>query len=150
MPDRIEKSVTLHAPRERVWNALIDRTQFGQWFGVRLQPGRFTAGEESVGNIAFPGYEHLVMRADVKAVEPERLLSWHWHPYAVDPTADYSHEPPTLVTFTLEESDGGTLLRVVESGFDAIPAARRDEAFTMNERGWDEQMRNLERHLGAS
>jgi len=83
----------------------------------------------------------------VQKMEVERLFSFHWHPYAVDPKVDYSKETPTLVEFVLRPSGTGTLLVVTESGFDAIPAARRDEAFRMNSGGWVEQIRNIEKHV---
>jgi len=146
--DRIEKQILLKAPRSRVWQALADAESFGEWFGVRFEGQRFVPGQTTQGRITYPGYEHLLMQVDVQRVEPERLLSFHWHPYAVDPEVDYSQEAPTLVEFTLEEVDGGTLLRVVESGFDRVPASRRDEAFRMNSGGWDEQMKNIERYVG--
>jgi uncharacterized protein YndB with AHSA1/START domain len=76
-------------------------------------------------------------------MEPERLFSFNWHPYAKNPNVDYSSEPPTLVEFTLEKAAGGTRLRVVESGFDKIPASRRAEAFRMNDGGWSAQMQNI-------
>ncbi|WP_031373249.1 SRPBCC family protein [Lysobacter antibioticus] len=146
--DRIEKQILLKAPRSRVWRALADAESFGEWFGVRLKGQRFVPGQTTQGYITYPGYEHLLMQVEVQRVEPERLLSFHWHPYAVDAEVDYSQEAPTLVEFTLEEVDGGTLLRVVESGFDRVPASRRDEAFRMNSGGWDEQMKNIERYVG--
>jgi uncharacterized protein YndB with AHSA1/START domain len=81
-------------------------------------------------------------------MEPENVFAYRWHPYAVDPKADYSQEEPTLVTFTLEDAPGGgTLLKVVESGFDKVPPGRRMEAFRMNSRGWEGQMDNIVRHL---
>ena len=83
-------------------------------------------------------------------MEPERLFSFHWHPYAVDPAFDYSKEPSTLVEFRLEESAGGTLLHVTESGFDALPASRRDEAFRMNSGGWTEQLKNIEAYVSKN
>jgi uncharacterized protein YndB with AHSA1/START domain len=150
MTDSIEKQIFIKAPRSRVWRAVVDRTEFGAWFGVRLPPGNFVAGERTSGNITTPGYDHLVFEIDVVEVTPEERLSYRWHPYAIDPDVDYSSEPTTLVTFTLEEADGGTLLEVVESGFDAIPLHRRDEAFRMNEGGWAAQMTNVERHVTTS
>ena len=105
------------------------------------------AGQAARGQITYPGYEHLRMEVVVQKMEPERLFSFTWHPYAIDPDVDYSQEPPTLVEFTLEPTANGTLLRVVESGFDKIPANRRDEAFRMNEGGWAAQMRNIARHV---
>lgn len=150
MPDSIEKHILIRAPRSRVWRAVVDRTEFGAWFGVRLPAGSFVAGEQASGNITSPGYEHLVMNVDVVEVTPEERLSYRWHPYAIDPNVDYSSEPTTLVTFTLADADGGTLLTVTESGFDAIPLHRRDEAFRMNEGGWAAQMTNIERHVTTS
>jgi uncharacterized protein YndB with AHSA1/START domain len=150
MPDRIEKNVLLRAKRSRVWRALVDRTEFGDWFVVRLPAGKFAAGEEVSGTITSPGYEHLVMTVVVERVDPERLLSFRWHPYAIDPNADYAAEPMTLVSFTLSDAEGGTLLSVVESDFDRIPLARREEAWRMNDNGWAAQMKNIERHVAAA
>jgi uncharacterized protein YndB with AHSA1/START domain len=146
MADRIEKRVELKAPVARVWRALTDYREFGEWFRVKIE-GPFVAGEVSRGHITYPGYEHLKWEAVVKAIEPERLFSFTWHPYAVDPKMDYSQEPQTLVEFRLEKTGEGTLLTVTESGFDTIPAARRAEAFPRNEGGWTEQMKNIERHV---
>ena len=82
-------------------------------------------------------------------MEPERLMSWRWHPAAVEKGVDYSPEPTTLVVFELEDAEGGTLLSVVESGFDNIPPHRRLDAFRMNSGGWDAQMKNIEKHVAA-
>jgi uncharacterized protein YndB with AHSA1/START domain len=146
MNDRIEKTIDLAAPVSRVWRALTDHEEFGTWFRVRLE-GRFVPGQVSRGHITYPGYEHLRWEAVVQKMEPERLFSFTWHPYAVDPKADYSGEAPTLVEFTLEEIPSGTRLRVVESGFAKLPAHRRDEAFRMNEGGWSIQAGNIARHV---
>ena len=146
MTDRIEKSVELKAPVTRVWRALTDYREFGTWFRVRLD-GPFEPGRTVRGQITYPGYEHLKWEAVVQRMEPERLFSFTWHPYAIDPNQDYSSEVPTLVEFTLEKIAGGTLLRVVESGFDKLPDKRRLEAFRMNEGGWGEQMKNIAQHV---
>jgi uncharacterized protein YndB with AHSA1/START domain len=146
--DRIEKQVLLRAPKGRVWRALTDAAEFGKWFGVRMD-GRFVPGRKARGEITSPGYEHLPFEIDVEKMEPEQLFSFRWHPYAHDPKVDYSKEPTTLVEFRLEEADQGTLLTVVESGFDRIPAARRAEAFRMNSDGWQSQMENIRRHVAG-
>ncbi len=146
MQDRIEKSMALKAPVSRVWRALTDYREFGEWFRVKLD-GPFIAGQVSRGHITYPGYEHVVWEAVVQAIEPERLFSFTWHPYSVDPAIDYAGETPTLVEFRLEPIAGGTLLRLTESGFDKIPANRRLEAFRRNEGGWTEQMKNIEAHV---
>jgi uncharacterized protein YndB with AHSA1/START domain len=144
--DRIKKRIELKAPISRVWRALTDYREFGLWFRVKVD-GPFVPGKVSTGWITYPGYEHLKWEAVVQKMEAERLFSFTWHPYAVDPKMDYSKEPPTLVEFRLEATKGGTLLTVTESGFDKIPAGRRPEAFRMNERGWTEQMKNIESHV---
>ena len=146
--DRIEKQIRLRAPRARVWRALTDTREFGQWFGVNLK-GEVSPGSKLRGPITIPGYEHVTFEATVEAVEPEKRFSFRWHPYAIEPGVDYSHEPTTLVVFTLEDVDGGTLLKVVESGFDKIPAARRAKAFEMNSNGWAAQLENINRHVGS-
>ena len=148
MTDRIEQRIELKAPVSRVWRALTDHREFGEWFRVKID-APFVPGEVSRGNITYPGYEHLKWEAVVKAMEPERLFSFTWHPYAVDPKMDYSKEPQTLVEFRLEKTAEGTRLTVTESGFDKIPAGRRPEAFRMNEGGWAEQMKNIERYLAS-
>ncbi|MET3233808.1 UNVERIFIED_ORG: uncharacterized protein YndB with AHSA1/START domain [Burkholderia sp. 1263] len=147
--DRIEKQILLKAPRSRVWRALSNAEEFGAWFGVNFSGKQFVTGQSVQGNITYPGYEHLVMDVTVERIEPEHHLSWRWHPAAVDVSVDYSVEPTTLVVFELTEVDSGTLLRVVESGFDQIPAARRDEAFRMNSGGWEQQLVNIEKHVAA-
>jgi uncharacterized protein YndB with AHSA1/START domain len=147
MSDCIEKKIELNAPVSRVWNALTDHKEFGAWFRAELE-GPFVPGKPTRGRIAYPGYEHLVWEVVVQKMEPEKLFSFTWHPYAVDPQADFSTEPPTLVEFRLEETAKGTRLTLRESGFDKIPAHRRDLAFRMNEGGWTQQMKNIEAHLG--
>jgi len=147
--DRIEREIVLKAPRARVWRALSNAEEFGNWFGVGFKGKVFVPGARVEGRITYPGYEHLVMDILVVQVEPERLLSFRWHPAAVDTGVDYSQEPTTLVEFEIKAVEGGTLLRVVESGFDAIPASRRVAAFRMNSDGWDEQMRRIAAYVAA-
>lgn len=148
-PDRIEKRITLRAPRAKVWRALTQASEFGAWFGVKLD-GPFEPGKTLHGRLTVSGYEHLTVEFRVERIEPERLFSYRWHPYAIDPKVDYSTEPMTLVEFRLEESAGGTELTIVESGFERIPAGRRPEAFRMNDGGWGAQLKNIERHVAQS
>ena len=144
--DRIEKTVTLRAPRSRVWRAITNAEEFGAWFRVKLE-GPFTQGATVRGTITHPGYEHLTMEMRIERIEAERYFAYRWHPYAVDPGVDYSPEPTTLVEFRLDEANGGTVLTIVESGFDRIPLARRAEAFRMNDGGWTAQIANIGRHV---
>ncbi|MGH6988051.1 MAG: SRPBCC family protein [Caulobacteraceae bacterium] len=142
MSDTFEKTVTLNAPIDRVWRALTDHRQFGDWFRVALE-GPFLVGETSRGHITHPGYEHLKWEAKTTRMDELERFAFTWHPYAVDPDADYSAEPPTLVQFRLKREGEGTRLTVIESGFDALPADRRDLAFRMNEGGWTQQVENI-------
>ncbi|WP_409285262.1 SRPBCC family protein [Pseudomonas protegens] len=145
--DRIERKILLHARPAQVWAALSEAEQFGRWFGVALQGQHFIPGQRVRGAVTYPGYEHLTWDVRVEQMLPEERFSFRWHPYAIDPAHDYSAEPTTLVQFELEPHDGGTLLRVIESGFEGIPGERRLKALRMNSRGWDEQMGNIENYL---
>src|SRR5208282_2713428 len=144
--DRIEKKTLLRAPRSRVWRALTDSREFGLWFGVKIE-GAFARDAHVRGKITIKGYEDRTMEMWIEKIEPETLFSYRWHPFAIDPAVDYSKEPTTLVEFSLAEADGGTLLSVVESGFDGVPLARRPKAFEMNTHGWEMQMKQIAQYL---
>ena len=144
----IEKSMELKAPVSRVWRALTDHNEFGEWFRVKIE-GPFVPGQVSRGRILSPGFDHVKWEATVQTMEPEKLFSFTWHPYAIDADKDYSKEPTTLVEFRLAPKGGGTLLVVTESGFDALPKDRAFEAFRMNEGGWAAQIKNVARHVGG-
>jgi uncharacterized protein YndB with AHSA1/START domain len=158
--DRIEKNVLLHAPRKRVWRALADSAEFGSWFGMKFD-GPFAPGARMRGTIApttvnaeiakaQKEYEGLPFEILIEQMEPERLFSFRWHPFAVERDVDYSAEPTTLVTFALEEAAGGVMLTVTESGFDQIPLARRAKAFTNNEQGWGVVVKLIEEYLAKA
>ncbi|WP_102142993.1 SRPBCC family protein [Mycobacterium hubeiense] len=155
--DRIEKEVLLRAPLDRIWRAISEAEEFGRWFGVRFD-GPFVAGTTVTGAMTPTAVDDTVAKAQesyagqadawqIVAVEPLRRLAFRWHPYAVEPGADYSQEPTTLVEFTLTETDDGVLLRIVESGFDAIPAERRASAFEANKQGWAAQTDLVRKYL---
>jgi len=147
MSTSIEKEIELRAPVSRVWRALTDYREFGEWFRVKIE-GPFVPGQLSLGHMTYPGYEYVKWEAVVEKLEPEVYFSFTWHPYAVDPKINYSVERPTLVEFRLQEIPTGTLLTVTESGFDKIPFSRQREAIRKNKHGWDEQMKNLETEVG--
>jgi uncharacterized protein YndB with AHSA1/START domain len=147
--DRIERKILLKASRARVWRALSNAPEFGRWFGVDFKGKSFVAGKPVRGQVTYPGYEHVAMEVIIEKMVPEQILSWRWHPAAIDPAVDYSQEPTTLVVFELKEAEGGTLLTVVESGLDNIPLVRRADVFRMNSSGWDEQIKNIEKHVST-
>ena len=147
--DRIEKEVELKAPRSRVWRALTTPSEFSEWFGVKLN-GEFKPGAHVTGRMTFKGSENAPdLEMWIDRVEPERIFSYRWHPYGISRDIDYSKEPTTLIVFTLEDAGTGTRLTVVESGFDSIPASRRQEAFRMNTGGWKSQMEKLRKYVDA-
>jgi uncharacterized protein YndB with AHSA1/START domain len=168
--DRIEKQVTLRSPLSRVWRAIADAREFGQWFGVRLE-GQFApngtirgtfdgsideAGiieyQKSIGltpsKVNFP--DGSIVFCTVDRIEPERYFSFRWIPYGIDAEADPDNEPTTLVEFRLEPVPHGTLLTIVESGFDSVPEHRRERAYRMNEGGWAGQTENIKRYVDGA
>ena len=144
--DRIEKRMDVRAPRSRVWRAVSNAEEFGTWFRAVLD-GTFVEGETIRGRVTIPGYEHVKLEIVVERMEPERYFSYRWHPYAIDPSRDYSDEPMTLVEFILDETADGTAITIIESGFDRIPLARRAEAYRSNDGGWAGQIKNIARHV---
>ena len=143
----VEKQIEIAAPVSKVWDALTNHEKFGAWFRVKLE-GPFVAGEVSRGFITWPGYEHIRWEATVKEIVPEKLFSFTWHPYAIDPAVDYSKEEPTLVEFRLEPMAKGTLVTVTESGFDKLSLERRTRVFEQNDKGWEIQLASLARYAG--
>jgi uncharacterized protein YndB with AHSA1/START domain len=155
--DRIEKKVLLRAPLKRVWSALSDSTQFGTWFGMKFNdpfvPGALMRGRIVPTKVnadvakAQKEYEGMPVEITIEKMEPERLFSFRWHPYAIERDVDYSGEPTTLIEFVLEEMKDGVVLTVTESGFDQIPLTRRVKAFTANEQGWGMVMKLIEEYF---
>lgn len=157
VPDTIRKEIVLNAPLDKVWAAISDATQFGQWFGMTLD-GPFVAGQPITGYITPTvvdpevaemqrPHEGKRVSLTVGDIQPKTLFQLRWHPFAIDPDTDYSSEPMTLITFALKEVDGGTHLTLTESGFDNIPVERRFKAFEANDGGWAKQMELIEGYL---
>ena len=143
--DRIEKTTVLRAPQSRVWRALTDASQFGAWFGIELTEP-FVVGRTVIGQLTMRG-ERFTIEFAIERIDPETHFAYRWHPYAIDPKVDYSAEPMTLVEFRLKPVPEGTELTVIESGFDGIPAHRRDEAYRMNDGGWKSQVERLRAYV---
>jgi uncharacterized protein YndB with AHSA1/START domain len=168
--DSIVKQVTVRAPVSRVWRAIADAREFGRWFGVRLE-GEFAPGKRMTGTFELQLDEAAIMEHQrrlgvtpsklrlprgsttfcaVERIEPERHFSFRWIPYGIDAEADPAGEPTTLVEFTLEPIPEGTRLTIVESGFERVPAHRRERAFRMNDGGWTQQAENVRKHVEAT
>jgi uncharacterized protein YndB with AHSA1/START domain len=150
MSEQIEKRVEIKAPVSRVWRAITDYREFGEWFRVKLE-APFAAGQVSRGQMTYPGYEHVMWEAKIEKIEPEKLFSFTWpHARSLEKagySTDNSKNPWTLVEFKLEKTASGTLLVITESGFDKIPADWRLEAFRRNDGGWAEQTKNIENYV---
>ena len=146
----VERSIVINAPRERVWLALSDAEKFGTWFGANLKGQTFESGKRVRGPMASAncGHDKAYFDAVLERIEPQDVLAYSWHPYAVDPAIDYAQEESTLVTFTLSDAPGnGTLLTVLETGFDKVPPHRRQEAYRMHSGGWEAQLKNVMRYV---
>lgn len=148
MNNKIHKEIELNFPLNRVWQAITDHKQFGEWFRVNINE-RFVEGKVASGLILHKGMEHIELKMTIQKLQPESLFSFTWHPYAINPKADYSHEKPTLVEFHLAQTLQGTSLTLTEIGFDELPEARREEAWRMHEGGWNQQMYNITEYLKA-
>ncbi len=147
--DRIEREIVIKAPVKRVWCAITDSTEFGEWFRVKLT-SPFVAGRPIKGPVLHKGYEHIIWDVTIEQMVPEKLFSWRWRPHAIDPNKDYSKEPTTLVVFELSEVPDGTLLKVTESGFDRVPIERRETAYRGNSEGWTIQAGNIETYVSQN
>ena len=161
--DRIQKKAVLRAPRSRVWRAISDPKEFGAWFGLEVLEGSFSPGsvvkakivptkaDAEVAKTQKP-YEGMSFEMSVDRVEPERLFSFRWHPFATEQDVDYSKELTTLIVFELADAfeGDGVLLTITESGFDKIPLARRAKAFAANEDGWEKQLELIGKYLGQA
>ena len=146
MNNQVRREAKLSFPVQRVWSAITDHKQFGEWFRVKFTEP-FQEGKTASGMILHKGMEHIELNCVVQKIQPQELFSYTWHPYAIKTDVDYSQEMPTLVEFSLAATSKGTHLTLTETGFDALPEARREEAWRMHEGGWTQQMYNIEMYL---
>lgn len=144
--DRIEKIVDLAAPVARVWRAITDHKEFGEWFQVRLDTP-FKVGTTTTGNITYPGHEHMKWVSVTEQMDHERLFAFSWPPSAIDPDTEYDKEAKVRVEFRLEPTERGARLTITETGFQQFPEAKRLEALRSNAAGWDIQAKNLAAHV---
>ena len=149
--NRIQRTTFIRAPRSRVWRALTDIGEFCRWFSAETDDAAFRPGAHIKFRSTYPGpYYKMEFSVDIDEIVPEQSFSWRWHPGAKVAGEDLSGEPMTLVTFTLEDADGGTRVTVTETGFDQLFAARRARVYGDNEGGWKTQMAAFERYFSES
>jgi uncharacterized protein YndB with AHSA1/START domain len=158
--DHIEKSIVLNCALERVWCAISEARQFSAWMGLSdhgdFVPGTlFTAKmaptkfNDEFAKLQEP-FDGLQVKMTIDQIQRPRLFSFRFHPFAVDPDADYSREPMNLVTFELQEVPDGTMVTITETGFDRIPLERRAMAYEVNDRGWALATKALENYLATT
>ena len=146
--DRIEKVVDLAAPVSRVWRALTNHEEFGQWFRVRLD-GPFRVGATTTGHITYPGHEHMKWESVTERMEHERMFAFSWPPSAIDPETAYGDDAKVVVEFRLQPSEAGTRLTITETGFRQFPESKRLEVLRSNQQGWDTQAKNVAAHVAG-
>ena len=144
--DRIEKVVDLAAPVARVWRAITDHREFGEWFRVRLD-SPFKVGETTTGNITYPGHEDMKWESVTEQMDHERLFAFSWPPSAIDPDTEYEEDAKVRVEFLLEPTETGTRLTITETGFQQFPESKRLEVLRSNTEGWDIQAKNIAAHV---
>jgi uncharacterized protein YndB with AHSA1/START domain len=145
----VERSTLVRAPRSCVWQALTNIQEFSKWFGVEAE-GEFAPGARMRMISTHESYKGVEFFVDVVKMDAPEIFSWRWHPGAKQPGEDNSSEPMTLVEFRLTEVEGGTLVTVVESGFDRLSLARRARVFEDNSKGWQFQLASLTRYAGQT
>ncbi len=155
--DQIRKSILLRATRERVWRAITDSSQFGQWFGVAFE-GPFIAGQRLQGRIVPTTVDPEIAKMQepwtgmtfdflIEHIRPMEIFSFRWHPGGDPVGPGTPDDQMTTVTFELADAPGGIRLTITESGFDRVPLERRAKAFTDNEGGWEMQIQLIEKFL---
>lgn len=140
-PDRIERTVQLTHPPEKVWAALTTAEGLGTWFGHRAEVDLRVGGQATLtwdnGDVATLTIERL---------EPPRVFGCTW------PIHGLPDDDPrrTYVEFTLEPTNTGTALTMVESGFAQLPDdGPHEKAFSGNTEGWTDELGELVVYLDA-
>ncbi len=139
----VRRSITIAAAPEKVWAAVTRPEHISRWFGhtefggdadVAVAPG-------ASGTITWPGREPVPVR--VEAMDAPHSVSYRWsNPCLGEPVPDAVDDSrSTLFTFTLEPTASGTMLTVVESGFETLPAPADD--MESHRGGWNGELDKL-------
>jgi uncharacterized protein YndB with AHSA1/START domain len=143
---RIDRTSEIQASPERVWKSLTDARELSAWFQVTVE-GEIVPGNDLWMTSVMEGYKGIRFQVHIVEMTPPRRFVWQWHPGAVDPKVDYSREPRTTVTFTLEAAGKGTRLTVTETGFEKVSLARRAKVYDDNSQGWTEVIVWIKNHV---
>ncbi|MBG0561528.1 SRPBCC domain-containing protein [Actinoplanes aureus] len=137
-PDRIERTLRLAHPPQKVWAALTTAEGLGTWFGHRAEVDLRVGGQVQLtwdsGDTA---------RLTIERLDEPRVFAYTWPVYGLgedDPRRTY-------VEFTLEPAGAGTTLTVVESGFAQVSDSAHKKAFDGNTEGWKNELGELVAYL---
>ena len=139
-PDRIERTVRIDRPLERVWAAITTAEGLGGWFGDKAEIDLRVGGTATVnwdsGDSA---------RLRIERLEPQTIFGYTWAIYGL-PEQDSRR---TYVEFTLAPDDSGTTLTVVETGFAQLEPDEHKKAFAGNTEGWKLELDELVAYVHA-
>lgn len=137
LTDSIERTLTLNATPDTVWPALATKEGVCRWFCDSID------GDWSPGQTVKLKWGDFGVTAKVQDVDPKTLVSYRWVPGSPDDSLPFSDDYTTLVEFRLSPSDGGSVLRVTESGFSRLPKEHWERCLSDNSQGWDEELAKL-------
>lgn len=129
----VTRTVLIRAHRSAVWEALTTPELIAEWFGDTATLDRLAVGGKGI----FGWVDFGDVPIEIVEVEEPVAFAFRWGNDRGDET--------TLVRFTLDEVPEGTLLTVVETGFDALPGGdeRRRTRANENRQGWDSELDEL-------
>ncbi len=148
MSDRIEKIIELNAPVERVWKAITDHREFGEWFRVQLD-GPFVPGESILG-------PHHLPRLSSTSAGRRPSSAWTSQNSFPSPGSPTPSIPMSTTPVSRRPSSSSglepTAIGIAPDGHGVrlrrmSPPHRRAEAFRMNDGGWAEQVRNIKDYV---
>jgi len=139
VPDEVRRELVVEAQPEVVWRAITEADQLVRWFPdkvaeIDLRPG---------GAIRIEWHDGEFDDGTVEVVEEPSRFVFRWHGAGFD-------SPETLVKFTLEPTENGTRVIVVESGFSKVREEKRESAWGDNDGGWAKELGELKAYLEAA
>jgi uncharacterized protein YndB with AHSA1/START domain len=133
-PLTITRTIEIAAPRQRVWDALTTPELLSQWLG---QEAVFEPKVGAKGSYSWSDWGRFPLI--VEQVEEPSRLAVRW---ARSPDGELTESTSTVAHYQLDEIDGGTLLTVVETGFELLDG-NQQTSFEDNTKGWAEELGEL-------
>jgi uncharacterized protein YndB with AHSA1/START domain len=139
-PDRIERTVHVQQPQERVWTAITTAEGLGTWFGNSAEIDLRIGG---TATLTWDSGDKASLR--IERLEPTSVFGYTW---GINGAAEDDLRR-TYVEFTLTPDGGGTALTVIESGFAQLGPDEHAKAFEGNTGGWKHELDELVAYLDA-